>query len=63
MPLVEYHCSKEHVTELIVPDVEAADKETRCVICGLPAVKVEVSRTSFRLMPGGSGGFHAPSKL
>lgn len=61
MPIVEYKCSEEHISERIVPDVEAANAVTKCIICGRLAEKVEVSHSSFRLMPGGSGGFHKPS--
>lgn len=61
MPLFEYKCPNGHVTEKLFlgePDVD----EIACKECGKTAQRVDISRTSFRLMPGGAGGFHAPSK-
>lgn len=63
MPIFEYKCINGHMTErLILHTPDEQDESTKCNHCGAVATKVDVSRTSFRLMPGGSGGFYSPSK-
>ena len=61
MPIAEYQCPKGHTSDYIVAKMEDAKDEARCIICGVTAKKVEVSKSSFRLMPGGAGGFYKSS--
>lgn len=56
----EFSCASGHVTERIFLSGEQ-DEQTLAIecACGLPADKVEFSRSSFMLLPG-CGGFYAP---
>lgn len=60
MPLREFKCSEGHITEEIL-DVNNECPHTRCILCGRVADRIDLSSSSFRLSPGGSGGFYKPS--
>lgn len=64
MPIYEFECDKCHRRiEMILPTMKDAEPiDTPTCGCGGKTKQV-ISKTSFRLVPGGSGGFHKPSKL
>lgn len=67
MPIREFKCEKGHVTERLLFGRFELVKSIPCEYCAAEgeikaADLIEISKTSFRLMPGGAGGFHAPSK-
>lgn len=61
MPIKEYKCLNGHTTERLVFSIEDSPDEVSCKDCGKTSQAEGVSRTSFRLSPGGSGGFYKPS--
>lgn len=62
MPIFEYKCSRGHITEKLALAKRDLELKTIPCTCGGTATKIDVSHSSFRLMPGGSGGFYSPSK-
>lgn len=61
MPLFEFKCPNGHITEkLFLGEPDEDNTEVSCKDCGCTA-QLTISRSSFRLMPGGSGGFYKPS--
>lgn len=61
MPIREYRCKDNHTSERVILSKHVDNgKNIFCDTCGKPAEEV-TSVSSFRLMPGGSGGFYKPS--
>jgi len=62
MPIFEYKCPVCHHTQERIVNQGIDSEGVLCDKCGAETDKIDISRTSFRLMPGGAGGFHAPSR-
>lgn len=62
MPIFEFICVKCKASTEIILSKYKDRAYINCPKCDGMARIVDVNRTSFRLMPGGSGGFYSPSK-
>ncbi len=62
MPMLEWKCRLEHVTEKYVALERNAAKKLRCPQCGLTATRVAISQTGTPILKEGRGGFYRPTK-
>ncbi len=62
MPMLEWKCPLEHLTEKYVSLERNAAKKLRCSVCGLTAQRVAFCRTGTPVLRKGIGGFYKPTR-
>ncbi len=63
MPMLEWKCKLEHITERYVALERKAAKRLRCSVCGLTALRVDVCQTGTPIFKeGGAGGFYRTTR-